>query len=352
MSLPMQKWLFCGVILVLALAAGVVVFMLQAAELPNKNNNGFVRDVKKEFRVPTFERNLGENVITISGNTSKCIYMSGGSPEWVLRLDYQLNVIDTLGYGISYNENLRDPGIYVDSPYLYMYATGIAYLLKGKVDSSKIDTLKLKSELITRTAQISNKRLAIRAIDNSQTRQVFQILDCENGEILKEALLIDNQQYGGFETDGFLNYDKISQRLIFVQMFQNKMFCLDSNLNLIYTSNTIDTTYTNSVNIGLLNDGGSTKVMSTKPRTIVNQLVDVYNNRIFVMSGLRADNEGMREFNKYSPIDIYDVSNGKYVGSIRLVKLNGKRIRDFKVTDAHIIALYDGGTCAVFPVDE
>lgn len=348
----MQMKYLIGLITAMALAGVVVILLLQGADLPNRKNNGFTRDIVISFKKPFAQKELGAHVTRISGVTDNRIYFSGNNPEWLFRASYMFDQIDTLGYAVKYSETLRDPNIFVDSPNLYMYAFGIQYLIKGNVDSANVDTLKLESEMITRVAQLSKSKLIVRSIDSTQSRQTFALLDCENGKMLRQNDIFRDQQYGGFEADGLLKYDRISKRIFYVQSFQNRFFCLDTNLNVLYTANTIDTVFSNPVQITLVNENDKTKVMSARPRTIVNQVVAVFNNRIFIVSGLRADNESMSEFRKNFSVDIYNGTDGKYMGSIHVPKLNGKNVLDFQVVDKYWIVLYKGGDCATYLVDE
>ncbi len=339
--------LFLILIGFLAFAIVVVVFMLSFAELPNKENNGFTRNYLSDPVELKFE-SINKLVSRISGVTDSCIYLSGQHPGWVLKVDYKLSKIDTLRYGIEGSTSLRDPAIIIDYPNIYMYATDIPLMLKGNVDSFIVDTMRLRTAVITRTAQISPDKLIIRGIDVSQTKQEFKLIDCKTGEIIRTNQLFPVQQFGGFELDGGLEYDKFSGKIFYIQMFSNDMSCLDTNLNLLYKSKTIDTVQVSSVKIGLREEGGTTKVMAQKPRQIVNRDFTVYKDIIYNISGLRSDNEKLTDFNKIYPIDLYSGSNGKYIGSIKLPKREGKQLLDIKVIEDIIVVLYESGYCAVF----
>lgn len=330
------------------IAVIAVFLILKGATIPNEADNGFTRKILNEKMEPSAYFHFGDFVTKISGVTRNSIFVSGEHPGWVLRSNLSFNKIDTLLYGVKLSEKLRAPSITIDSPFLYMYAPEISYLIKGVVDSARVDTLKLNTDLITRTAQISPQRLIVRAIDSTQSKQIFKVIDCMSGDVIKEIDPMEKQQYGGFDTDGNLKYDKTSGRIVYVKMFQNEYYCLDTNLNLLYKGHTIDTTYSNSVNIDLVNADGVTKVMATKPRVIVNRHVDASDGLLYIMSGLRADNEKLKNFNTIIPVDVYEISDGKYVGSFYLPRFEGKKIRDFKVFNNTLLALYEDGYCTIF----
>ncbi|WP_126248165.1 hypothetical protein [Chitinophaga rhizosphaerae] len=346
----MKKQFIIIFILMILGAAGTLFIILQSADLPNKENNGFDRRLIGEIVNPEVEKSLGEHITTISGNTNTSLFLSGKSPQWVLKYDYNFNVLDTLVFGVSAGEDFVSPNTFVDSPNVYMYVVSYAYLLKGNFSTSVMDSVKLESELITRMVQLSEDKLVIRSIDDSQTKQIFQVIDAKSGRSIHKAQVVGAQQYGGFDSDGILKFDKSTNRLYFVQMFQNSIYCLDTALNLVYKNHTIDTTLTNKVIIDLVNEGGTTKVMATRPRSVVNKHVAVGNNNIYVISGLRADNESLSEFIKYLSIDMYETSTGRYLGSKRLRKPVNKSVTDFKVLGDSWIILFDGGLCARYVI--
>lgn len=346
-----NKKLFLVLIAVLGIAAISLNFILKVANLPNRAQNGFIRTQLLNIDEP--QKTLSSNglVTRISGFYHNKVFLSGKDPQWILKSDFKFDVIDTIVFGINETESLRDPGIVVDYPNVYMYARDISYLLTGTVHKPMLDTLKLKTFLITRSAQISRNRLAVRSIDSSQTRQVFSIVDCQSGDVVVQKTIIENQQFGGFNVDGEFKYDKTSGNLFYVQMFSNELICMDTMLNIIYKGRTIDTTFVNKVNIDLVTEDGSTKVMSTAPRQVVNKFMDIKDGFIFINSGLRADNQKLLDFNKRFVFDIYKSENAKYVGSIFVKKHENVKMSDFKVHDGRLFLVYDNGVCAVYELN-
>lgn len=339
------------VILSTCIAAVVIILatMFSLTKLPNLQNNGFTRN----WLPASSEKSINQRVINptitkISGKTDHSIFFTGDDPRWVIMTNLSLMPIDTFVYGVEANPKLRAPNTTIDSPHIYMYAKAISYFINGQVEQPQMDTLHLQTDLITRFAQLSPERLIIRGIDSTQSKQVFKLLNCNTGEVLKEINLFKKQQFGGFETDGFLQFDKSSQRIFYLQMFQNIFFCLDTNLNLLYTAHTIDTNRTNQVSVNFINNGKETKIMPTKARQSVNNEICTGNGYLFVISNLRADNEDIKRFNQYSPIDLYLIKDGTYHGSFQLPKLNGQKVQRIVVVKNLLVALYPDGLVATF----
>ena len=345
----MNKRLLLLLLSCIGIAIIILVTLLSLTKLPNKEKNGFTRSwISILPEEPIHRRIINPFIIRISGETNHRLFFAGNDPRWTIMTDLSLFPIDTFFYGVEPSVKMRAPYITIDSPHIYMYAREIAYYLSGRVERSQLDTLHLQTDLITRFAQLSPERLVIKGIDSTQSKQVFKLMDCKTGKVLNEINLFKKQQFGGLDTDGFLQYDKSSQRIFYVQMFQNSFFCLDTTLNLLYTAHTIDTTKSNQVATSLVNTGKEIKVMSTKARQSVSDEICTGHGLLFIISGLRGDNETLREFNQYSPVDLYQIKDGTYYGSFKLPKLDGKKAQKIMVVKNLLVVLYPDGLVATY----
>jgi len=316
--------------------------------MPNQENNGFTRNWLPNPIVPLHQNTTSLPISIISGATNTSLFFSASNPSWILMTDTALRVIDTLIFTIQATPQLAGINIAVDSPAVYMYANNISYLISGKIPGSELDTIKLHTPLFTRTAQVSPELLIIRGLDSTQQQQVFKQIDCKTGRSIRQAVIIENQQDPGFSTDGFLNYDSLTKKLVYVQVFQNKFFCLDTSLNLLYAGKTIDTSSTIKGAIKQVESGGQIKLMPNASRQVVNQGCDVNNGYLFIASSLRADNETIADFNSNTPIDVYEINNGKYISSFYVPTIKGKKMSSLLIRNNLIVALYKGGHTATF----
>jgi hypothetical protein len=347
----MKKRIIITITLSLISVISVLMFLLLSTQMPNQKDNGFTRSWLKN-NIPLLHENTSNlGIERIVGSTDSHLYFSGSDPRWVLMTDLNLQNKDTLFLSIAPTPMLLPNNMIVDSPFIHMYINNISYIISGRVDSSKVDTLHLHTPLFTRSARISNDLLIIRGLDSSESKQVFKQLNCTTGQIGKQVNIIEDRQDGGFSSDGFLQYDSLTKKLIYVQMYQNRFFCLDTNLQLIYTGKTIDTSNTNLVSIKEVKSGEDTKLMPANARQTVNR--DSFTDRgyLFVASGLRADNESLAEFNRNTVVDIYIINTGKYIGSFYIPNQGGKKPLSIKVTNNLLIALYQGGHIRTYTLD-
>ncbi|MDR6782339.1 hypothetical protein ABIE26_001173 [Pedobacter africanus] len=157
---------------------------------------------------------------------------------------------------------------------------------------------------------------------------------------------IPKQSDGFYSTDGKLHYDVKSAKLFYMFFYRGEFLCLDTNLNLLYKANTIDTVRTAKVTFGpytqRMVNGKSVKSRKLLKRLEnVNRSITVEGDYIYIHSYLKADNETKEMTQKNEPIDIYSIKDGKYVHSIYLPRYFGKRLRNFRVDKNKIVAIYE-----------
>jgi hypothetical protein len=317
------------------------ILLLRFTTIPNKNLNGFLRHWSSPNFTKINEKQITSPLEQVCGATLDHIFFSVPNPQWLVMMNMNLTREDTIYFPVNIDDRLLTGHYYaVDSPLIYLYANNIPELFYSNLDGGHIKSVKLATSIFTKSTQVSPTSLVVRAFDSSRT-QVFQKIDCQSGKIAKQAKIIpQNKSDMGFSTDGLLQYDKSSNRLLFVQFYQNKFYCLDSNLSLIYTGKTIDTTTTNNISIESIKIDTVNYLMPSKSRVTVNKLCSVADGSLFILSGLIADNENRNDFQNNNVIDIYSIATGKYKGSFYIPLISGNQIKSFIVTKSNIIALY------------
>lgn len=177
--------------------------------------------------------------------------------------------------------------------------------------------------------------------DTTLSQNVLQLLKTTPPTKALATHTLDKQLDGVFCTDGILRYDAGSKRLLYVYYYRNKFVLLDEKLNTQLVGKTIDTTDHVNFSVGsITEDNRVTSSFSTPPR-LVNRNAFFNGQWIFVHSALISDNENISDFRKTSVIDIYQVSNGKYLYSVKVPDLKGSKIRDFIVSGNRLLLLYD-----------
>lgn len=149
-----------------------------------------------------------------------------------------------------------------------------------------------------------------------------------------------------FDTDGLLHYDHESSKVIYMFFYRGEFLCLDTNLNVKYKAKTIDTIRTPNIKVSKLvtklKDGGIVKSSKqTSLNSVVNQHVTTHKGLVYILSKLKADNEKDISTNKSKAIDVYALTNGKYMYSFYLPNYRSHRLRSFIVESKSITAIFD-----------
>ena len=156
---------------------------------------------------------------------------------------------------------------------------------------------------------------------------------------MKYPGILTKQIDGLFCTDGVLNYDHGTQKLVYTYYYRNEYILLDKDLNIIKTGHTIDTTNAAHIKVAKINSDKS--VTLAAPPEFVNLRSSLSGNWLFIHSPVKAINEQENEFANNSVIDVYTVSNDKYRFSIHIPDLNHKKISALQVRETNLYVIQD-----------
>lgn len=316
--------------LVLLSVVSTLFALYKTTKLPNNQSNGFYRNFAKIELKQLQSLLVGNEFYQICGATTSSTFLVGQNPLAIFKVNNSNNERDTFLINASIPADKISPfKLLIDSPFIYLHINNLSTTLQGKlVGDSTLKFTKLKSELFTKSVQISPSIMIARAFNSQLGNQVFRKINTTTGEILKEAQIIKQQGDNGMATDGFLVYDQESRKLYYTQFFSNEIFCMDTSLNLLFNAKTIDTT--NTTNISLSNEdkgSGKANITSSFARSQVNRLGFSNGKYLFISSSLRSDNEKISDFRNNDPIDIYELNTGKYIGSFYIPKINKQSFR-------------------------
>ena len=330
------------IVLIPIVAIAILSLMVKSAVLPNEHSNGFNRHLLS-FPLPIVSQAvMSEPLQEICGAASNNIYFTVPNPQWLISRDIKLEKQDTVFLGLHNIKKIVGAfNTIADSPMVYFFANNTPALSIGHIKEQKMSTVRLSTNVFTRSALISKSSIVLRTLTDDNKKQVFQKVDIHTGSVIVQIDLIQDQQPGGFECDGLLKYDSITKRLFFIEYYRNRFYCLDSNLNLLYYSHTIDTAYNNSVSVQLVHLTEEERFMPATPRVAVSKNCSFGNGFLFIQSALKADNETSSGFRNNAVIDIYQESDGKYKGSFYVPHIKGEKLRSFLIKNNLFIALYN-----------
>jgi hypothetical protein len=231
----------------------------------------------------------------------------------------------------------------IDSPNFFLSNGVMGIILRGNIHTWEAKRfMPGKGYYFAEAVPLGSSTQALRSY--SQARQAFQLakktaLDTPSFKF--KYGLLEKQSEGLFSVSGQLLYNKDMERLVYLYAYRNQYIVMDTNLNLSYRANTIDTFSIVQTKVTNAESNGSKVSMASSPPFVVNGLSCVSGKYLFINSYLLAKNENEGMFKNASVIDVYDLDKAAYVNSFYVHNYRDIRISDFRIVDQKLVALHD-----------
>jgi len=216
------------------------------------------------------------------------------------------------------------------------------------MSSSRSQFWMLSGQRFDEPRSLSANALVVRSFVKNKSESHLELLKISLAQQASSGKHYDlpPQVDGIFCADGWLHYDAKATSLYYMYFYRGTFLCLDTNLNLRYKAKTIDTVQWAKIRVNMYNQRlkNGEVVLRKSPAglpTMVNKYFTVSGNRIYIQSGLKADNESAASRRKEESIDVYEGNSGRYLHSFYLPKYKGLNMRQFEVASQNLIAIYD-----------
>jgi len=232
---------------------------------------------------------------------------------------------------------------FVDSSYCFIMAGNLPGIIRFSLKDSSYQLFHFPGNLFSEAVAGANGNFILRVYQKSNGKwdQVFTRWNPVKNALITNENVTKKDGDAGFSTDGMLSFDKSISRILYVPYYRNDFFCMDTLLNVLYKEPTIYTPpITPSIKVLQETSRYSKTITNGSPLHEVNLKSKALNNRLYIQSGICADNESIREFSDNAVLDVYQISDGYYLGSYYIPKYNKERLKDFEVTGNKIVALY------------
>lgn len=331
------------ILLSLFLAAfGTVTLLAFLSKKTIEKKNGFKRrflttilEAEKTVTFPT-------SISGIIGSQRGAIYFQDNSPYSVHRTTVNLDSLKTITLPITPfvkpNSSIQ---MFLNGRHIYISCRNLPGILDYNLDSGSVDSYVLE-KFYGKETNFAKDQFIIKTTKDP----VFIKLNLKTKHSTLEDHFSERNRESVFTTDGFLYYDSTTHLACYTYFYQNGFICMDTNLNLKLTARTIDTLTKKEVKVAHV---GSSYTMKQPPR-FVNTLGAVADGKLFLQSMLQADNEYSLDFTENSVIDIYNIVNGAYKGSLYIPTYNGRKTHQFHIIDKTLYAIY-GKTVIMYDLD-
>ncbi|MDO6430840.1 hypothetical protein Q4E93_09580 [Flavitalea sp. BT771] len=333
-------------LLIIVLSAFVIILVVfHFGDIPNRHNNGFVRNYFPSAISKVQEAGFQDVLYDIVGSTARCIYVTTATPGEILEVSRNQHDgtkrIKIPFFARFYDSlQLGSLAVKIDSPYVYLFAENKPAIAKTTFDSTLFEVRILPPGPFTREAMVSNDCFILRKIEPRLTDQVFVRYDLNTGLLKKEDGISQIYGDGGVVSDGQLHFDAATGKLYYIYFYKNSILSFDTSLHFLARYSSIDTTSSFHISTAIVNNSGTAAYTNVTPANMINRVNDVHNGLLFNMSTLKADNETDDFFSDHSILDIIDLKNGRYLGSIYFPAPNGSKPSKIMIAENKLIALY------------
>lgn len=340
----MTKKLTLWVIATFVLSIGLVVGLWALSKDIRDKPGSFLRQYPTHPVEPVKLIRLPAKNYYFAGATTKKIYLADTErPLDLLEIKTDLSDSTNVHLEIEGFEGSKYVRItvVVDSPYFYVMDGGIPYMYRGNISEWIGKPFMMDSVEFIDAIPLSSNSFAIRAISTKTKEYVLGKIriNPDSTAVGLNFNLLQRQFNGTFDVNGSFTFNKSLNLLTYVYFYRNQYLVMDTSLNLQGRGNTIDTFRIAQVKAAEVDSEKSIRLAA--PPLITNRGHTTYKDRLFVHSLLPAKNEDMKTFNKASIIDVYSLTDYSYLFSFQVYNEYGEKLRDLKVVNDNLYALYE-----------
>jgi hypothetical protein len=286
---------------------------------------------------------LGGNNYYLAGATRDAIYFGDHSDSLALVVtDGRLKNAKRIGLTI-YGEDipaLTGARIHVDSPFFYIKAGAFPGVFKGHIGEWKAQRIRDSIPYFVQAVPTGSGPIAFQAEGgtvNQKTRHNIIGMARSGREVKLKTDLLEGQGDNYYNTLVILRYSKTLNQFVYMYTYRDEYLILDTALNLLHKGISIGTVSRAYIKPIEVEEGVYTLASIS---ALVNRGAQVYDNLLFVISNLKAENEIREDFDKALPVDVYNLITQQYVFSFYLNDYKGIKLNSIHVYAGGVVALH------------
>jgi len=333
-----KKILICFLITLSSIA--IVAILYGLSENSMQYHNKFIRRLSNGPAIKSKQTNLQFNSYYFAGINDDKIYLGNTTAQLlVTTIDTALQTkathnieLDKKDFAFSFLKVKVTPSCF------YVFDGTVPGIYKGNTNTWKAKFTIQPKEYFSLAEAIDSSSVAIRSQKRGTGESILAKVTWtpKLTTILKPSLL-QKQQDGVFDTDGHLLISAELNKIIYLYAYRNQYLVADKNLNLQYRGNTIDTI--SKANLDIVNIKSHNEKKLGKQPLIVNKNASVYNNLLFVNSGIPGRYESLQMWKQASIIDVYDLLDKRYLTSFYIEDIENAKVKSFIVHKNRLYAL-------------
>lgn len=334
-TLPFLLTILGGVFII---SLSVIILFLTSEDIIHKRNN-FVRRFPSHAEPAYNKMDLEINSYYFAGFNGKTIYLGNvTAPAYVTLIDTSFkNKSRSWIEPDQPDLSFHDIKLSVIPPYFFITDGTVPVIFKGKTVDWKATRQSGQIPYFTIAEPMDSLNVALRLTSLTKKQNTIATYNLMEKRLLKQnTTLLKTQLNSVFDTDGMLHYNALSNQLHYIFYYRNQFISTNKNIQLIAKGKTIDTVETANIKVVAMSTGDK---QIAKPPLVVNKATAVYKNLLFIKSDRIGRFEDKTMLEDASIVDVYDLSNNHYVGSMYIYHIDGNKMRSFKVIGDKLYAL-------------
>lgn len=338
----MKKYLLfmASIVLVCVIIVSALYFMADKG-LPERDNS-FSRTIVTDAIEKINTVDIAYNSYYIAGTTQDHLYL-GNVTGYLNLLIANGPLTDTTRVLFKIKnfkkEDIMSAYIKINAPYFFLTDGVKPALYRGKLDTWEVERFMSDSAYFVNAEPVSKSSFAIRTMRASTNDYALGKISANRPGVMLDPSLLQRQLDGVFCVDGQLQYNPELNEVIYTYYYRNQYIVMDTSMNLLYRSNTIDTFKHVKIKPADI-VSQHTKMLASPPR-LVNKASCVKDNYLLINSAIMSQTDDEWKFLRSSVIDVYDLEKRAYQFSFYLPGLNRKAAREFRIVGNYLIALHD-----------
>lgn len=321
------------------ISIGIVYILFLLSENIIHQDNPFIRRFEKSASVKSAEYELHYNSYYFAGLTDGTLFLGNHTAPLLL------TKIDTALMSAQKQTIILDTTKIKYSALTISIRGSHFFLMDGNVPSISVGNLihwKARSigGVIPHFSQIEpidSTRIAFRGQNPNNGAHILGVFDLENHSINYGNDVLAPHKDGIFASDGLLKYDNEKKQLVYLYYYRNEILSMDTHFSLVKKSKTIDTLSQSQLEVVYVSSRREHKFSA--PPILVNKTFSVAGGLLYVVSPRRGRFETKTMWKHATVIDVYDLSQNKYLTSIYIYNENGKQLQTFLVSKNKLYAL-------------
>ncbi|MDQ8141478.1 MauE/DoxX family redox-associated membrane protein [Chryseobacterium sp. CFS15] len=321
-------------LLLISMLCGIsLVLLYQRSEYMLVKENNFTRRLLKHPFDLEKKYNLELDSYYFAGSSEDSIYLGNSNTPFVYySIDAKLNYLKQHPViPDQFNFEFKSPRIKVTHPNFYFFDGTVPVIYHGIVGKEKMRTISFQQSYFLQLQPMRKDHFAMIGYSKKEDIQSLGLLSTGSypSSLLKPNLL-EKINDGIFDTDGKLLFDETAEKLVYVYNYRNQFIVADQQLEHSHTFQTIDNLQFQKLEVTHLSDGS--KKMKN-PSTTVNKNAFVYKGVLFIGSPRMGKSEDKKQWKKSISIDMYAISEQKYLGSFYLPKISESSMTGLMVSN-------------------